>query len=161
MTYLLLTLTKIVDNIIITAKTIATYKEKKIISSILVVISQILFYTIISQIINDKSALSILIVSISSGIGNYIAMLINEKLKKDSQWTIAINSNNIEDVKRFCRYLKNAGIEHQANYGFDENENEESVDTINIIAFSKTKQDSRMISSYIESSDYIYTKQVV
>lgn len=30
MTYLLLTLTKIVDNIIITAKTIATYKEKKL-----------------------------------------------------------------------------------------------------------------------------------
>ena len=34
------------------------------------------------EVINDNSLLAIIIVSISSGIGNYIAFIINNKFKK-------------------------------------------------------------------------------
>ena len=47
MGYVGLALIKVLDNIILTAKSIATYKEQKILSSILVAISQLIFYLII------------------------------------------------------------------------------------------------------------------
>ena len=81
--YLLLALIKVVDNLIGTAKNILVYKEEKVLSSILVVASQLIFYLIIDQVISDNTILSIAIVSVSSGVGNYIALHINEKLKKD------------------------------------------------------------------------------
>lgn len=92
MSYVLLALVKVFDNIISTAKSIATYKEKKVLSSILVIVSQLIFYLIISQVINDKTILSIIIVSVSSGVGNYIAFMINNKFKRDAKWTMVITS---------------------------------------------------------------------
>lgn len=82
MTYVVLAFIKIFDNIILTAKSIATYKGQKIISSILVVISQLIFYLVIDQVINDNTMLAIIIVSVSSGIGNFVAFIINDKFKK-------------------------------------------------------------------------------
>ena len=73
MGYVLLSLVKVLDNVILTAKSIATYKEKRLFSSILVIISQLIFYLVINEVINDNTILAILVVSISSGIGNYIA----------------------------------------------------------------------------------------
>ena len=45
MQWLFLIFIKILDNIILTAKTITTYQNKKILSSLLVVISQFIFYS--------------------------------------------------------------------------------------------------------------------
>ena len=80
---LLLMILKTFDNILLTAKSIATYKHKKILSSALVALSQLLFYVVIKQIVNDGSWISIGIVVIASFIGNYIAFIINDKFKKD------------------------------------------------------------------------------
>ena len=83
--YILLAIVKIGDNIIQTAKSISTYQERKIISSILTIISQLMFYLIISRVIEDNTLLAIIIVSVSSGIGNYIAFAINSRFKKDTK----------------------------------------------------------------------------
>ena len=82
MTYLYLFVIKIIDNCIMTAKSLAQYKHKKILSSALVALSQLLFYVLIKQIVNDGSWLSIWIVVAASFIGNYIAFMINDKFKK-------------------------------------------------------------------------------
>ena len=47
--YILLAIVKVFDNIINTAKSISTYKEQKILSSILTIISQLIFYLDISK----------------------------------------------------------------------------------------------------------------
>ena len=78
MNYISLSLVKILDNIISTAKSIATYQEKKILSSVLVAVSQLIFYLVIGQVVNDGSLLVIFIVAISSGVGNWIAFSIND-----------------------------------------------------------------------------------
>ena len=49
--YILLAIIKIGDNIIQTAKSISTYQEKKILSSILTIISQLMFYLILLQML--------------------------------------------------------------------------------------------------------------
>ena len=157
MTYIYLALIKVLDNIIATAKSIATYKEQKILSSILVVISQLIFYLVISQVINDNTILSIVIVAVSSGIGNFVAFMLNDKFKKDSKYTMILTSSDIDDVKQFCCYLTEHNIKHIANDGYDRAMNR----TIHIIAFSKTKDESRCIERYLRTTNSKYLKEVI
>ena len=155
--YLYLAGIKVIDNIVGTTKNICVYQEKKILSSILVIISQFLFYFVIDQVVNDGSLLIIIIASISSGVGNYFAFPINEKFKRDSKWTVALTCSDINDVKELCRYLRRNGIRYLANDGYDK----ECEKTINVLAFSKTKEQSRLIDNYIESTDNKYFKEVL
>lgn len=155
--YIFLSLIKILDNIVLTAKSISTYKEQKILSSILVVISQLIFYLIISRVINDNTILAIVIVSVSSGIGNYIAFIINNKFKKDSKWTMVITSGDKKDVLKLCQYLTNHNIKHIANHGITR----KGEETIHIIAFSKTKDESRLIENYLKNTNSKYLKEVI
>lgn len=157
MTYIILAIIKILDNIILTAKSIATYKEYKIISSILVVVSQLIFYLVIDQVISDNTILAIVIVAVSSGIGNYIAFLINNKFKKDAKWSFVITSSHREGLKLFCDYL----AEHKIKYIVCNGYNRKWNDTINIIAFSKCKEESRLITNYLEKSDFKYLLEVI
>lgn len=157
MTYVILALIKILDNVILTAKSLATYKEQKIISSILVVVSQLIFYLVINQVISDNTILSIIIVSVASGIGNYLAFLLNNKFKKDAKWSVVLTSSDVEDVKRFCNYLVEHGIKYVANDGY----NRRMECTINIIAFSKTKAESRLIEQYLKTTNSKYLKEII
>ncbi len=155
--YIFLAVIKIFDNIVLTAKSIATYKEQKILSSILVVISQLIFYLVIDQVIEDNTILAIVIVAVSSGVGNYIAFLINNKFRKDAKWTMVLTSSDVEDIKKLCHYLTEHKIKHIANDGYTRKGNK----TINVIAFSKTKNESRLIESYLQNTDSKYLKEVI
>jgi hypothetical protein len=157
MGYITLSLIKVVDNIISTAKSIATYQERKILSSILVAISQLIFYLVIDQVVNDGSLLVIFIVAISSGVGNFIAFSINDKFKRDEKWTVALTCSDINDVRELCHYLRRHGIKYLANDGYDK----ECKKTINVLAFSKTKEESSLIDLYLESTDNKYFKEVL
>lgn len=157
MTYVILALIKVFDNVVLTAKSIATYKEYKVISSILVVISQLLFYLVIDKVIEDNTMLAIIIVSVSSGIGNYIAFSINSRFKKDAKWSLCLTSSNKEDVERLCNYLAEHKIKYIANDGYDR----AMEPTINIIAFSKTKAESRLIEQYLAKTESKYLKEII
>ena len=78
MNYFVLALVKVFDNIISTAKTIASYREQKILSSVLTVISQLIFYLVVSKVISDNTIEVIILVSVSAGIGNLLAFFIND-----------------------------------------------------------------------------------
>ena len=155
--YALLVLVKILDNIILTAKSISTYKEQKILSSILVIISQLIFYLVIGKVISDNTIFAIVIVSVSSGIGNLIAFYINDKFKRDTKWTFVIASSDIEDIKTLCNYLVNNKIKYIANDGYTR----KGEHTINVIAFSKTKNDSRLIEGYLQNTRSKYLKEII
>lgn len=155
--YIFLAIIKIFDNIVLTAKSIATYKEQKILSSILVVISQLIFYLVIDQVIEDNTILAIVIVAVSSGVGNYIAFLINNKFRKDAKWTMVLTSSDVEDIKKLCHYLTEHKIKHIANSGYTRKGDK----TINVIAFSKNKNESRLIENYLQNTNSKYLKEVI
>ena len=155
--YILLGLTKVIDNIIITAKSIATYKEQKIWSSILVIVSQFLFYFLISKVISDDSLLAIIIVSISSGIGNYIAFTLNHKFRKAAKWTIIITSSDTDDITSLCDFLSANHIRHIANCGY----NRKWDHAIHVIAVSKNKEESKLIDSHLKTFKSNYLKEVI
>lgn len=157
MGYILLSLVKMFDNIILTAKTIATYKEQRILSSLLVIVSQLIFYLIIDQVIKDSTLLAIIVVSVSSGVGNLLAFFINDKFKRDTKWTFVITSSDVEDIKTLCNYLVDNKIKYIANDGY----NRRGEHTINVMAFSRTKNDSRLIENYLLNSSSKYLKEII
>lgn len=156
MMYLFLALVKILDNIILTAKSIATYKGQKILSSILVVISQLIFYLVINQVISDNTIMAILIVSVSSGIGNYAAFVINDKLKKDDVWTNIITSSNKELLVDLCTMLK----ENHVKYLLYDTYNRRFEQSYTVTAFTKTKAESKLIDEYLEKTNVKYLRMI-
>lgn len=156
MTYILLAIIKICDNVILTAKSLATYKGQKILSSVLVAISQLLFYLVIDQVVNDSTMLAIIIVSVSSGIGNYIAFLINDKFKKDDVWTNTITSSNQEMLVDLCTMLR----EHKVKYLLFDTYNRSFEQSYTVTAFTKTKAESRLIDDYLKSTDAKYLRMI-
>lgn len=155
--YILLVIIKIFDNVILTAKSIATYKEQKIISSILVVIAQLIFYLVIDQVISDNTLMAVLIVSVSSGIGNYLAFAINNRFKKAAKWTFVITSSNKEELKTLCDYL----VEHKIKYIVCNGYNRRWDETVNVMAFSKSKEESRLIEGFLATTESKYLKEII
>lgn len=155
--YVFLAIIKILDNIVLTAKSIAVYKEKKILSSILVVISQLIFYLVIDQVIEDNTILAIVIVAVSSGVGNLIAFVINDKFKRDTKWTFIVTSSNLIDIQNLCGYLAEHKIKYIANNGLTR----KGKDTINVMAFSKNKDESRLIERFLANTESKYLKEII
>lgn len=155
-TYVLLGLIKVIDNIVLTAKSLATYKGMKILSSILVIISQLLFYLVIDQVINDSTMLAIIIVSVSSGIGNYIAFMINDKFKKDDTWTNILTCSNKKDIVKLCTMLK----ENRIKYLLFDTYSRKFVESYTVMIFSKTKAESRLIDKFLEQTEIKYLRMI-
>lgn len=153
---LLIMILKIFDNIILTAKSISTYKGQKFLSSVLVAVSQLLFYLIIDKVIDDNTMFAIIIVSISSGIGNYIAFIINDKFKKDDTWTNIITCSNKDDIVRLCTILK----EYKIKYLLFNTYNRKFNESLTIMIFSKTKYESKLIDEFLEKNNIKYLRMI-
>ena len=100
---------------------------------------------------------SIILVSLASGLGNYAAFLINDKFKKDDKWSMTLSCSDIEDMKRLANYLAVHDIKYIANDGY----NRKGEKTIHIIAFSKTKDESRLIEQFLEQTENKYLKEIM
>lgn len=155
--YIILFIIKIFDNIISTAKNICQFKEMKIWSSILTIISQLIFYLVISHVIEDNTLLSIIIVAVSSGLGNLLAFLINDRFKKAAKWVFILTSSDTEDVQRLCGYL----VEHKIKYIANNGLTRKNEPTIHVIAFSKNKDDSRLIEHFLANTESKYLKEII
>ena len=105
---------------------------------------------------SDDSVITIVIVSVASGIGNYIAFEIADHFKSDDKWQYHLTSSDKDDVLRLCDYLVNHNIKYLANHGI----NRKGIDTINVIAYSKTKDQSRLIEDYLKNTESKYLKEI-
>jgi uncharacterized protein YebE (UPF0316 family) len=156
MQYIILGFIKIIDNIILTAKSLSTYKGQKILSSLLVIVSQLIFYLVIDKVIEDNTMAAIIIVSIASGVGNYIAFWINDKFKKDSIWTNIITSNDKEMLINLCTMLKH----HKIKYLLYNTYNRSFNESLTVMIFSKTKNDSKLIDNYLKQTNSKYLRMI-
>lgn len=153
----LLGLIKVIDNVITTAKSITTYQNKKLVTSILVVISQFMFYFIVKSIVTDGSIESTIIVCICSGIGTYIAMLISDRFKKDSTYTNILTCSHNDSIDEMCEYLLN----HSIKYIPVDSYNRRNERTKTIIAFAQTKYESSLIDQFLDQSSTKYLRQIL
>lgn len=148
---------KILDNLISTAKSITVYKNKEILSSVLVIISQFLFYFVIKQVILDSSMLSIIIASVASGLGTYMAMKINNKFQKDMLYMNIITCKNKDDIESLCNYL----IKNKIKYIVNDSYTRSWDTTYSAMIFSNTKEQSKLIDKFINETDTKYLRQII
>lgn len=104
-----------------------------------------------------STQLAIVIVAVSSGIGNFLAFEINSHFKKAAKWVFVLTSSDAEDVQRLCGYLAEHKIKYIANNGLTR----KNEPTIHVIAFSKSKDESRLIERFLENSDSKYLKEII
>ena len=157
MEILIIGLIKIFDNMITTAKNIATYKNKKLAASSLVAISQMLFNTLIKSIVADNSLITDLVVSLCAFIGTYIVMSLNEKLERDTTYTNILTCSITESVEELNDYLVGHGIKCIILDSYSRSKE----DTLTVMAFAKTKYESSLIDKFLENSNVKYLRQVI
>ena len=154
---IILGLVKILDNVVSTAKTITNYQNKKFLSSVLVVISQLMFYYLISSVVENGDVLTTIVVCVCSGIGTYIAMLVNDKTKRDMTYTNILTCHRTENVEQLCDYL----LAHKIKYIALDSYSREKEDTLTVLAFAQTKYESSLIDEFLKNSEVKFLRQII
>lgn len=148
---------KVFDNIITTAKNITTYQNKKIITSILVVISQFMFYSIVKSIVADSSVISTIVVCVCSGLGTFVAMAINDRFKKDSTFTNILTCSCTDSIDELCKYLLDSNIKYITVDSYSRS-NER---TKTVMVFAQTRHESKLIDEFLKNSETKYLRQIL
>lgn len=154
--YISLGIIKVIDNIVTTEKTILTQQNKAVAASILVTISQFLFYMLITKVVEDDSIISIIVVSVASGIGSYMAFFLNNKFSKETVFINIITANDKPKMKHFGDYMRSLGIKIVTVDTYNDNVEK----TLTALVFANTKVQSKLIDEYMETHDGLFREVV-
>jgi uncharacterized protein YebE (UPF0316 family) len=145
-----------IDNVITTEKSLLTHQNKAIAASILVAISQFLFYMLITEVVSDSNIISIFVVSIASGIGSYIAFCINNKFSKETVYINIVTSNDKEKMKDFGDHMRAEGVKilTMPTYG------DEIEKTLTALVFANTRNQSKKIDKYVETNNELFREVI-
>ena len=156
MKYLLLFAVKILDNILGTGKTILIQKGKALLAAITVILSQVIFFKIISEIVSSDNDLKMWLVSIAGGVGTYLAIKINEKFSKDKVFVNNILSDDKEAMTELCEYLRENKIKNLVTDSYTK----EWGKTLAVTVFAETKKDSKLVDAFLKKTDKKYLRIV-
>jgi uncharacterized protein YebE (UPF0316 family) len=125
-------------------------------ASILVAISQFLFYVLIKEVVADSNLISMIVVSMASGVGSYIAFCINNKFSKETVYINIVTSNDKDKMKDFGDHMRAEGIKivTMPTYG------DEIERTLTALVFANTREQSKKIDKYIEAYDGFFREVV-
>ena len=137
---------KLVDNMLSTAKNILVQRNRGILAGVLLAISNFIYMYIIKDIATSDGILSLVIVSIASGFGCYLAVKCNDKLSKDKTYVNVIMSDDMEAMKRLRDFLAENKITNVASDSYTLNW---ETKTLTITAYAETKAQSKLIDDYL------------
>ena len=145
-----------IDNVVTTEKSLLTHRNKAVAASVLVAVSQFLFYILIKEVVADSNPISIIVVSVASGIGSYIAFCINNKFSKETVYINIITSNDKNKMKDFGDHMRSEGIKivTMPTYGDDIEK------TLTALVFANTRFQSKKIDKYIENNSGFFREVV-
>jgi len=104
----------------------------------------------------DSNIISIIVVSVASGIGSYIAFCINNKFSKETVYINIITSNDKSKMKEFGDHMRAESIKvvTMPTYG------DEIEKTLTALVFADTKFKSSKIDTYINTHDGFFREIV-
>ena len=140
---------QMLDNALNTAKTICVQRNKCIFAGIALALSNYLYLCITKNILSTDSDFAIVVVSIASGIGCCLAMLLNRHLSKDRLYVNVIMSDDKESMLHFRDFLAE---HHITNVATDSYTRDWSTRSITVTAYAETRKESMLINRYIEES---------
>lgn len=111
---------------------------------------------LITEVVEDSNIISIIVVSIASGIGSYIAFCINNKFSKETVYINIITSNDKSKMKSFGDHMRteNIKIVTMPTYGDDIEK------TLTAIVFANTREQSKKIDKYIADNNGFFREVV-
>lgn len=154
--YAFLFLAKVIDNALGTVKTILIQRNKSLFAGIALTLSDLIYFSITKNIVQSDGIWPIIIVSIASGFGCYLAVSINDKMSKDRLYVNAIMSDDKDGIKALYDYC----IEHNITAVVSDSYTREWENTLLLTIYADTKEQSRLIDKHIENSD-IKAKRVI
>ena len=145
----LLFLAKVFDNALGTAKTILIQRGRCVLAGVALAVSNYIYYCITKSIVTSDSNLAIVVVSIASGIGCCLAMLVSKRPSKDRTYVNVIMSDNKEAMQELRDFLAE---HHITNVAADSYTRDWNTKTITVTAYAETKAESELINSYLTAS---------
>lgn len=139
---------KVIDNLLSTGKVILVQKNKAILASLCVVITNIIFYELI-DVVNNSGDIAIAVISIGSGVGTLLALVISDKFSKDRTYVNIILNDDKKIMKDFRQFLMEHKITNLTTDGYTK----DFKKTLAITAYAETKEQSRLIDEYIKHSE--------
>ena len=147
--FVVLFIAKMLDNALGTAKTILVQRNRCFLAGIALILSNYIYFCITKNIVTADSDLAILVVSVASGAGCWLAMALNNRISKDRTYVNVIMSDDLEAMRQFRDFLAE---HHITNVATDSYTLDWSTKTITITAYAETKDDSKLINHYIQDS---------
>ena len=135
---------KAVDNLLSTGKQILIQRHRPILASLSVVISQIIFYRLISKVSASGGDLALYIVSIASGVGTLIAVKLSDKFSKERTFVNVILSDDMQAMIDLREFLMAHKITNLTTDGYTKDWNKSIA--ITAYADTRTEQADRQLS---------------
>lgn len=142
-------LLKAIDNLLSTGKQILIQRHRPILASLSVVVSQIIFYRLISEVSASGGDLALYIVSIASGAGTLIAVKLSDRFSKERTFVNVILSDDKEAMIELREFLIEHKITNLTTNGYTKEWNK----NIAITAYADTREQSRLIDEYLNNSN--------
>lgn len=141
---------KAFDNALGTARTILIQRNKSILAGVAMALSNYIYLSIVKDVAADTGNLSLIVLSVASGIGCYVTIAINNKMSKEKTYINVIMSDDIDAMKDLRDFLARHKI---TNVASDSYTLDWGRKTITITAYADTKEESRKIDDYIKESN--------
>lgn len=147
---------KVIDNVLGTSKTILIQKNKAVLAALSVIISQIIFYKLIDAVSKSDNDLTMYVIAVASGVGTYLAVMLNNRFSKERVYVNVLLSDNKEAMIELRDYLKEHKITNLATDGYTKDWNK----TIAITVYAETKEQSKLLDKYIENSNVKFKRVI-
>ena len=148
----LLFIAKMADNALSTVKTIMIQRNRSLLAGVAIALSSFLYFWITRSVVLADSMLTTLTVAVASGVGCF-----NNKLSKDRTYVNVVMSDDMAAMQDFRDYLAKHHITNVASDSYTLDWNRK---TLTVTAYAETKEQSRIINSYMENSDTKYKRVI-
>ena len=149
----LLFIAKMADNALSTVKTIMIQRNRSLLAGVAIALSSFLYFWITRSVVLADSMLTTLTVAVASGLVSGI----NNKLSKDRTYVNVVMSDDMAAMQDFRDYLAKHHITNVASDSYTLDWNRK---TLTVTAYAETKEQSRIINSYMENSDTKYKRVI-
>ena len=153
----LLFIAKMADNALSTVKTIMIQRNRSLLAGVAIALSSFLYFWITRSVVLADSMLTTLTVAVASGVGCFLVSGINNKLSKDRIYINVVMSDDMAAMQDFRDYLAKHHITNVASDSYTLDWNRK---TLTVTAYAETKEQSRIINSYMENSDTNYKRVI-
>ena len=153
----LLFMAKVIDNALSTAKTILIQRNRCLLAGVALALSNYIYLVITKDVITSDSKLSMIVVSVASGVGCCLAVAFSNRFSKERTYVNIIMSDNREAMQAFRDFLAER---HITNVTTDSYTLDWDRKTITITAYAETKEQNRLIDEYINESQLKFKRVV-